>query len=95
MATKVRYVISYDIRDPRRLVRVMRRVRQQAIPVQYSVYYAELYAHELNQLVLGIESLIEPKVDDVRIYAIGPLSDAIYIGSIQPIEPDALLTIIQ
>lgn len=95
MATKVRYVISYDIRDPRRLVRVMRRVRQQAVPVQYSVYYAELYNHELNQLVVGLDALIEPKVDDVRIYAIGPLSDAIYIGSIQPIDPDVLLTIIQ
>ncbi len=95
MATKVRYVISYDIRDPRRLLRVMRRVRQQAIPIQYSVYYAELYAHEFNQLVAGLESLMEPKQDDIRIYAIGQLSDAIYFGAIQPIEPDALLTIIQ
>ncbi len=95
MATRVRYLISYDIREPRRLLRVMRRVRQQAIPVQYSVYYAELYAHELNQLVTGLEALIEPKVDDVRIYAVGSLSDAIYMGSMQPIDPDALLTIIQ
>lgn len=95
MATKVRYVISYDIREPRRLVRVMRRVRQQAVPVQYSVYYAELYVHELNQLVAGLESLIDPKVDDIRIYAIGPLSDVIYMGTVRPIDPDALLTIIQ
>lgn len=95
MATRVRYLISYDIREPRRLLRVMRRVRQQAIPVQYSVYYAELYAHELNQLVAGLEALIEPKIDDVRIYAVGSLSDAIYIGSMRPIDPDALLTIIQ
>ena len=95
MATRVRYLISYDIREPRRLLRVMRRVRQQAIPVQYSVYYAELYAHELNQLVAGLEALIEPKIDDVRIYAIGSLKEAIYIGSMRPIDPDALLTIIQ
>lgn len=95
MATKVRYLVSYDIREPRRLLRVMRRVRQQAIPVQYSVYYAELYVNELNQLVAGLESLIDPKTDDIRIYAIGPLSDAIYMGSMQPIDPNALLTIIQ
>ena len=92
MATPVRYLISYDIRNPRRLVRVMRRVRKQATPVQYSVYYAQLYAAELELLLADLKGLIDSEIDDVRIYALGPLSDGIYIGSTS--SPESALAMV-
>ncbi len=92
MATPVRYLISYDIRNPRRLVRVMRRVRKQATPVQYSVYYAQLYAAELESLISDLNGLIDSEVDDVRIYALGPLSDGIYMGSTS--SPESALAMV-
>ena len=92
MATPVRYLISYDIRNPRRLVRVMRRVRKQATPVQYSVYYAQLYAAELELLISDLNGLIDSEVDDVRIYALGPLSDGIYMGSTS--SPESALAMV-
>ncbi len=92
MATPVRYLISYDIRNRRRLLRVMRRVRKQATPVQYSVYYAQLYAAELESLISDLNSLIDSEVDDVRIYALGPLSDGIYMGSTS--SPESALAMV-
>ena len=92
MATPVRYLISYDIRNPRRLLRVMRRVRKQATPVQYSVYYAQLYAAELESLISDLNGLIDSEVDDVRIYALGPLSDGIYMGSTS--SPESALAMV-
>jgi len=92
MTTPARYIISYDIREPRRLLRVMRRVRKSAVPLQYSVYFAELTLAQRDCLLRDLAVLIDDRVDDVRIYATGPLEQAICLGAMQlPVGPLLLL----
>lgn len=90
MATRIFYILSYDIRDRRRLQKVMRRVRKVAQPLQYSVYYAELYSAQMESLLCDLEKLIEAN-DDIRVYATAPLSQGIFLGrSGPPADSDAL-----
>ncbi|MDR3515414.1 MAG: CRISPR-associated endonuclease Cas2 [Azospirillaceae bacterium] len=62
------YLISYDIADPKRLVRLHRRLKNLATPIQYSVFLGRLTDNQLCHCVTMIEATINPRVDDVRIY---------------------------
>ncbi len=62
------YLIAYDIRDPRRLVRIHRYLRRHAVPVQYSVFVGRLTGRHLARVTAGIEQIIDARRDDVRIY---------------------------
>ncbi|PVZ80636.1 CRISPR-associated endonuclease Cas2 [Serratia sp. S1B] len=94
MASKVRYLICYDIRDPQRLLKIMRAVRKQAIPLQYSVCYADLYTDERDQLIQRLEILMDKEVDDIRFYVLGPYEDAVFIGENPFIDKDNCLVVI-
>ena len=61
-------LIAYDIAQPRRLRRLHRKLSRLAMPLQYSVFYAEVTDAGLARVVALIEGLIDPKVDDVRVY---------------------------
>lgn len=63
-----RYLVTYDIADPRRLSRVFRYLKKQGVPVQYSVFLVESSAAKMNELMQHIDTLIHPKNDDVRAY---------------------------
>lgn len=75
----ISYVIAYDITDPRRLARVHRALREEAFPVQYSVFLATLDTAAINRLLAKLGRLIDPGRDDVRAY---PLPSAPEIESI-------------
>jgi CRISPR-associated protein Cas2 len=62
------WLVAYDIRDPRRLVRLHRFLRKQAEAVQFSVFYYEGNAAQVGRLARDIEHHIDPRCDDVRIY---------------------------
>jgi CRISPR-associated protein Cas2 len=62
------YLLAYDIADPARLQRVHRAVRQAGIPLQYSVFLVPARPHELDNLLLLLDGLIEDAVDDIRVY---------------------------
>ncbi len=62
------WLVAYDIRDPRRLARVHRLLKAQAVPLQYSVFIAWLKAPAVETLAGAIESRIDPRQDDVRLY---------------------------
>lgn len=64
------YLVSYDIRDPKRLQRVHAYLKRHALPVQYSVFVARLTPQQRGRLLAGLARLIAP-VDDVRVYALG------------------------
>lgn len=64
------WLIAYDIRDPRRLVRVHRFLKQQAVPVQYSVFAARGSLADMRQLAAALRAQIDERADDVRIYPI-------------------------
>lgn len=62
------WLICYDVRDPRRLSRFHRFLKRHAVPVQYSVFCYQGSAAQLGRLVREMESRIDRKADDVRVY---------------------------
>jgi len=61
-------LVCYDIRDPRRLIRVHRFLRNEGFPVQYSVFTVPLTPRRLKWLLGELTELIDERVDDVRAY---------------------------
>lgn len=82
-------LLCYDIRDPRRLQRVYRRVRRFGMPLQYSVFYLETTKARLNELLDDIATVIDHDEDDVRVYHFGGIEEIEQVG--QPILPDGIL----
>jgi CRISPR-associated protein Cas2 len=74
------YLICYDIRDKKRLVKVHNVVADCAMSVQLSVYYASLSEQQLTSLCEQLKHIIDKKVDDIRIYPIKSLSECENIG---------------
>lgn len=64
-----RWLITYDIRERRRLARVHRQLSRVAVPVQYSVFAARGNLAAMRRLANDLRGLIDD-VDDVRIYGI-------------------------
>lgn len=62
------WLICYDIRDNRRLSRLHRFLKSHAVPIQYSVFCYQGSAAQLGRLVREMESRIDRKADDVRVY---------------------------
>ena len=62
------YLITYDITAPRRLARLHRKLKRFATPIQYSVFHGQLTDRSLQDVVRLIHEIINPKMDDVRIY---------------------------
>lgn len=62
------YLISYDIRDPRRLQKVHRRLRAQAHPLLESLFAFRGSPHALQGLRETLAGLLQPRVDDLLIY---------------------------
>jgi CRISPR-associated protein Cas2 len=74
------YMLCYDICDPKRLNRVHRAVAKVMMQIQYSVYYAEVMPKVMETLVEHLSQIIDPKKDDIRVYGVEPLADAIRLG---------------
>src|SRR5579885_1138356 len=62
------YLISYDIAGPRRLRRVHKALKRWATPIQYSVFFAELTDAGLAGCVAELQSMIDARKDELRIY---------------------------
>lgn len=66
-----RWLLAHDIRDPRRLQRVWRFMRGEGLRMQYSVYVLEGSRQQLDRVLQQLRGLLDERVDDVRVYAIG------------------------
>ena len=64
------YLISYDIPDDRRRVRLAKTLKDYGGRVQYSVFECIMDQDLLDQLVHKITAIIDEKEDSVRIYAL-------------------------
>jgi len=64
------WLVAYDIRDPKRLRSVHRTLRKQGIATQYSLFTLLADDAGLDELFAQLASLIDPRRDDVRAYAI-------------------------
>jgi len=77
--TASHYIICYDIVDAKRLRRVHRLIRDYAMPVQYSVFEAELNQTHLDQLIQKLEQEIKEE-DNIMIYQRHPSQRPINLG---------------
>lgn len=64
------YLVAYDIRQPRRLVRVHRALTRLGHPLQYSVFAADFTPGEKAAALATLSGLIDARVDDVRVYPV-------------------------
>ncbi|MFQ5660360.1 MAG: CRISPR-associated endonuclease Cas2 [Gammaproteobacteria bacterium] len=62
------HLVCYDIANPRRLGRVHRFLTSRAVPLQYSVFLANIRPADIPRLITELEEIIDPLEDDVRIY---------------------------
>ncbi len=74
-----RYLVSYDVADSRRLVRVHKTCKDYGISLQYSVFLAELSRNRLEALVADLRAIITDE-DDIRIYPLQNRADGLHIG---------------
>ena len=75
------WVITYDIRNPKKLVRLHRFLKRRATPIQYSVFHFFGSTADLGKLMDAVEDLINPKADDVRAYAIPARPEVFLLGT--------------
>jgi CRISPR-associated protein Cas2 len=74
------YLVCYDITEPKRLVRVHRFLREEGMPVQYSVFTAQLSSKALHRLLGGLRRRIDPRTDDVRVYPLPARRERLCLG---------------
>lgn len=63
-----RWLVTYDIADPKRLTRLFKFLKKQGVPLQYSVFLVEASAVKMSSLVLQMKAIVDGKADDVRAY---------------------------
>lgn len=66
-----RYIIAYDIREPKRLTRVYRKMRGYGDSIQYSVFICELSKKEKLILLSDLSEIINSSEDNVLIVELG------------------------
>ena len=69
---KIRYIVSYDICDPRRLRLVHKTMCGYGEPLQYSVFCCDLSASERIMLIAALTGIIDHREDQVMLINIGP-----------------------
>ncbi len=67
-----RYIVSYDIADPKRLRRVHRTMRGFGDPLQYSVFRCDLSPSERVLLLEALTPLLHHREDQVMLINLGP-----------------------
>ncbi|MCC7170920.1 MAG: CRISPR-associated endonuclease Cas2 [Planctomycetes bacterium] len=67
-----RYIVSYDIRDPKRLRKVFVCMRGFGESLQYSVFRCDLTAREKALMITKLTDIIHHRDDRVMIVDLGP-----------------------
>lgn len=93
---RVRHLIAYDIRDPKRLRAVHKIMRGHGFPFQYSVFVCDLTPVQRFRLLSELENAIDRAEDSVAAVEVGDPSDDArftYLGphaNIRPAGPRVL-----
>ena len=85
MAAPDWYLIAYDIRDPRRLRRLHRALRAEALAVQRSLFLVAGSVPAVERLLDRLETLIDPRVDDLRAYPVAA-PDCLWLSGQRPLQ---------
>ncbi len=75
-----RYLIAYDIADPRRLRRTIKVMEAYGERLQYSVFLCDLTRSELTQWRADILGVVKVDEDSVVTIDLGPLESSAVIG---------------
>ena len=84
-----RWIVTYDIADPRRLARLFKFLKKQGVPVQYSVFLVEASAVKMGSLIVQISKMVDADADDVRAYRLPENTWKVTLGA--SILPDDIL----
>lgn len=76
-----RWLVTYDIADPKRLGRLFKFLKKQGVPVQYSVFLVEASAVKMGDLIVQIAKMINADADDVRAYRLPENAWKVTLGS--------------
>ena len=66
------YLVTYDIRDDKRLRRTLKTMRGFGQHLQYSVFRCELSAANKVRLKAALSEIIDHRADQVLIFDLGP-----------------------
>lgn len=80
MASTNWYLLCYDIANNKRLQRLQRFMKDQGLPLQYSVFLLHTSSLELLVLLEAVRKKINEKEDDVRIYPISSTIEFLALG---------------
>jgi CRISPR-associated protein Cas2 len=72
MAERTRYLLTYDIREARRLRRIHQVALRFGEPLQYSVFVCDLTRAELVAFKLELGSEMHQGEDSVALFDLGP-----------------------
>ncbi len=75
-----RYLVCYDICDPKRLRRVHRLIRDWGLPIQFSIFEIEVNKIQLNRVIKELTALMDIAEDKVIFYRLVPDQDRICLG---------------
>lgn len=74
------YLVSYDIKDEKRLHKVYNYLRGKGIHLQKSVFYCLLSYEEIKKMRRELEELINKQEDDIRFYPLLANFETIAMG---------------
>jgi CRISPR-associated protein Cas2 len=69
---RIRYIVSYDISDEKRLRRVHRTMKGYGDTLQYSVFRCDLSASERILMIEALSKIINHREDQIMLVDIGP-----------------------
>lgn len=70
--SRIRYLVSYDVSDPKRLRKVARALEGFGVRLQYSVFECPLDGIRLAKLKAELQSLLNHDEDQVLFVSLGP-----------------------
>lgn len=75
-----KFLICYDIAEPKRLGRIYRALIKSAFPLQYSVFLFKGSSTQLAALLDQLTKNINPKEDDLRAYSLPKRGVHLHLG---------------
>ena len=76
-----RWLVTYDISDPKRLARLFKLLKKNGVPVQYSVFLVEASAAKMGALVVQMGKVVDANADDVRAYRLPEITWQVTLGA--------------
>jgi len=76
MAVRRRYLVAYDIRDPKRLRAVHKLLKANGYPVQYSVFVCDLARSEMIAFRWELGEVVDHSSDSVVLVDLGEAGPA-------------------